>query len=135
MAARKATDYVARQLVEDIYKFSVKKQTGVSLKHMMDFGAFPTQKNLLLSAQFLHKELPIRLAHRVVELENLPFGLSSKHHVLQVKRIMHRNVHVSLSWISCTHLWNFIDHTFYLWNSFVICIYNSLISLAYAINW
>ena len=109
MAARKATDYVARQLIEDIYKFSVKKQTGVSLKHMMDFGAFPTQKNLLLSAQFLHKELPIRLAHRVVELENLPFGLSSKNHVLQVKKtkIIHRKGHDSLSWITWTYLMEF----------------------------
>jgi pyruvate dehydrogenase kinase 2/3/4 len=40
---------------------------------------------LLFSAQFLHKELPIRLAHRVAELENLPFGLSTKPQVLTVR--------------------------------------------------
>ncbi len=51
---------------------------------MLDFGANPIERQLLLSAQFLHKELPVRLAHRVAELENLPFGLSAKTPVLKV---------------------------------------------------
>lgn len=81
MAARRVADYTLH-LAEDLYNFSLKKQTGISLKHMMDF--VPTRKNLLLSAQFLHKELPVRLAHRVIELENLPYGLSEKAPILQV---------------------------------------------------
>jgi pyruvate dehydrogenase kinase 2/3/4 len=52
---------------------------------MMDFGSFPIERQLLVSAQFLHKELPVRLAHRVAELENLPFGLSSKRAVHTVR--------------------------------------------------
>ena len=84
MALRRLADTVSRHLVEDIHKCSLKKQTGVSLKYMMDFGAFPTDKNLLMAAQFLHKELPVRLAHRVIELENLPHGLSTKQPVLKV---------------------------------------------------
>lgn len=75
----------SKTLVDDIHRCSLMKQTGVSLKYMMDFGSKPTERNLLLSAQFLHKELPIRLAHRVVELENLPYGLSSKPPVLKVR--------------------------------------------------
>ena len=39
----------------------------------------------MLSAQFLQRELPVRLAHRVAELENLPYGLSSKPQVLKVR--------------------------------------------------
>jgi len=58
--------------------------TGVSLKYMLDFGANPIERQLILSAQFLHNELPVRLAHRVAELENLPFGLSAKPPVLKV---------------------------------------------------
>ena len=38
----------------------------------------------MLSAQFLHNELPVRLAHRVAELENLPYGLSAKPQVIRV---------------------------------------------------
>jgi len=40
---------------------------------------------MLVSAQFLHNELPVRLAHRVAELENLPHGLSEKSRILKVR--------------------------------------------------
>lgn len=50
----------------------------------MEFGAKPTERNLLISAQFLHKELPIRIARRAIELERLPYGLSEKPAVLKV---------------------------------------------------
>lgn len=65
-------DVVAKELVDEIFAHALKKQTGVSLKYMLDFGANPIERQLILSAQFLHKELPVRLAHRVAELENLP---------------------------------------------------------------
>jgi len=84
-AMTRLIDAFSKTLVNDIQRCSLMKQTGVSLKYMMDFGSKPTERNLLLSAQFLHKELPIRLAHRVVELENLPYGLSSKPPVLKVR--------------------------------------------------
>lgn len=84
-AARRLADTVSRNLVDDINRCSFIKQSGVSLKYMMDFGSYPSDKNLLLSSRFLHKELPIRLAHRVTELEDLPYGLSSKAPVLKVR--------------------------------------------------
>lgn len=40
---------------------------------------------LYRAASFLVEELPIRLAHRVVELENLPHGLSNMPSVMKVK--------------------------------------------------
>lgn len=73
-----------QEVVNDVFSHALKKQTGVSLKYMLDFGANPIERQLLLSAQFLHKELPIRLAHRVAELENLPYGLSAKSSILKV---------------------------------------------------
>lgn len=60
---------------------------------MLDFGANPVQRQLILSAQFLHNELPVRLAHRVAELENLPYGLSAKPHVLKVRPRTARSLH------------------------------------------
>lgn len=78
-------DSLPREIVDDIFSHALKKQTGVSLKYMLDFGATPIERQLILSAQFLHKELPVRLAHRVAELENLPYGLSTKPHVLKVR--------------------------------------------------
>lgn len=79
-------DCVPRELVDDIFAHALKKQTGVSLKYMLDFGSNPIERQLVLSSQFLHKELPVRLAHRVAELENLPYGLSSKSAILKVRR-------------------------------------------------
>lgn len=78
-------DIAPRSVVEDIFRCSMKKQQGVSLKYMMDFGANPVERQLMVSAQFLHKELPVRLAHRVAELENLPRGLSLKPQVRKVR--------------------------------------------------
>lgn len=74
---------VPPEVVEDIYSHALRKQTGVSLKYMLDFGSNPFERQMVLSAQFLQNELPIRLAHRVAELENLPYGLSSKKHILK----------------------------------------------------
>ncbi|GLC46457.1 hypothetical protein PLESTB_001717800 [Pleodorina starrii] len=78
-------DSFNKELVDDIFAHALKKQTGVSLKYMLDFGQNPIERQMLLSAQFLHKELPVRLAHRVAELENLPYGLSAKKAILQVR--------------------------------------------------
>ena len=83
--AHRLADIFPKKLVDDIYRSSFKSQTGVSLKYMMDFGQNPVSRQLLLSAQFLHEELPTRLAHRVMELEGLPFGLSFKPQVLKVR--------------------------------------------------
>ena len=80
-------DALPKTLLDDIYTCSMKKQTGVSLRYMLDFGANPIGRQLILSAQFLHNELPVRLAHRVAELENLPYGLSAKPHVIKVRAV------------------------------------------------
>ncbi|CAJ1940703.1 unnamed protein product [Sphenostylis stenocarpa] len=74
-----------KSLMKEVKKWGGLKQTGVSLRYMMEFGSNPTQKNLLLSAQFLHKELPIRIARRALELQTLPRGLSHTPPVLKVR--------------------------------------------------
>ncbi|KAJ0978671.1 hypothetical protein J5N97_014145 [Dioscorea zingiberensis] len=84
MAVKKASVDFAK-VADEVQRWGEMKQTGVSLKYMMEFGSRPTERNLLLSAQFLHKELPIRIARRAIELENLPFGLSEKPAVLKVR--------------------------------------------------
>lgn len=44
-----------RDLLDDIYRCSFKRQTGVSLKYIIDFGQYPIERQMLVSAQFLHK--------------------------------------------------------------------------------
>lgn len=84
MAAKKLYDSFSKTLIDEAHKWGSMKQTGVSLRYMMEFGSRPTDRNLLISAQFLHKELPIRIARRAIELETLPYGLSHKPAVLKV---------------------------------------------------
>ncbi|CAL9113310.1 unnamed protein product [Musa acuminata var. zebrina] len=85
MAAKKAAESVPKALAEEVRRWGAMKRNGVSLRYMMEFGARPTPTNLLLSAQFLHKELSARIARRAIELESLPLGLSGKPAVLKVR--------------------------------------------------
>ncbi|KAI8099192.1 mitochondrial branched-chain alpha-ketoacid dehydrogenase kinase-domain-containing protein [Halteromyces radiatus] len=73
------------QLYDKIKHFARFPQTGVSLKQMVMFGQKPSQGTLFKASQFLHEELPIRLAHRVKELEELPRNLSDMPSIIKVK--------------------------------------------------
>ncbi|KAJ3210408.1 hypothetical protein HDU82_008167 [Entophlyctis luteolus] len=95
----------AASLHHMIHQSATHRQTQVSLKQMVEFGVArlvlcllsaaadsrppplgraPSQYTILRSAKFLHHELPIRLARRVVELESLPYGLSKMASVRKV---------------------------------------------------
>ena len=84
MAAKKACETLSKSMLVEVQRWGCMKQTGVSLRYMMEFGSIPTERNLLISAQFLHKELPTRIARRAIELGTLPYGLSEKPAVLKV---------------------------------------------------
>eukprot|EP00798_Chlamydomonas_sp_ICE-L_P000376 gene376-1766_t len=44
------------------------------------------KKKMLISARFLHQEVPVRLAHRIMELSSLPEELATSSHIQRVKR-------------------------------------------------
>jgi pyruvate dehydrogenase kinase 2/3/4 len=52
---------------------------------MVQFGEKPSTGTLFRASQFLAEELPIRLAHRVQELDNLPDGLNNMPSVKKVQ--------------------------------------------------
>lgn len=76
---------ISGALWDKIHHFASFPQTGVSLQQMVLFGQNPSQGTLLKASQFLSEELPIRLSHRVVELESLPDGLSTMPSIEKVK--------------------------------------------------
>ncbi|WOO80255.1 [Pyruvate dehydrogenase (acetyl-transferring)] kinase, mitochondrial [Vanrija pseudolonga] len=76
---------ITPQLWDKIHHFASFPPTGVSLQQMILFGQDPSQGTLLKASQFLSEELPIRLSHRVVELESLPDGLSKMPSINRVK--------------------------------------------------
>ncbi|KAI9230168.1 MAG: mitochondrial pyruvate dehydrogenase [Piptocephalis tieghemiana] len=72
-------------LYDKIKHFATFPQTGVSLRQMVKFGQNPSPGTLFRASQFMLDELPIRLAHRVVELDSLPNGLSDMPSIQKVK--------------------------------------------------
>lgn len=61
---------------------ATKKATPVALKDLYSYGQDPNLR--LHHAQFLHREVPIRVSQRVMELRCLPFSLSESHGVREV---------------------------------------------------
>ena len=84
-------------LEKELHIYSAKKQTPVSLRSLMETGKgdklqdfdelmkgklsesnhHTTQKILIQVACFLHRELPVRLAHRAIKLESSPLLMRS----------------------------------------------------------
>ena len=57
----------------------------ILLSHTLLYKKHPTAETILKDALFLKDELPVRLAHRLIELESLPDGLSEMPSVKIVK--------------------------------------------------
>lgn len=66
-----------------INSYADRRARPVSLKAMLSMGS--RTEYLLTAAQWLHAELPVRLAKRLRDLEDLPFGLSK---TSEVKSLM-----------------------------------------------
>ena len=92
----------SEKLMSTISHYSGFPATGVSLRQMVQFGERPstgvqeaqrpkgihtdiTAGTLFRASQFLSEELPVRLAHRVEELGNLPDGLNDMSSIKKVR--------------------------------------------------
>ncbi|PHH59434.1 hypothetical protein CDD81_3194 [Ophiocordyceps australis] len=75
----------SERLMDTIGHYAKFPATGVSLRQMVQFGDKPSTGTLFRASQFLAEELPIRLAHRVQELQDLPDGLNEMPSVKKVK--------------------------------------------------
>lgn len=74
-----------------VHLYSSFPQTPVSLRQLVEFGQRPSLGTLTRAALFLREELPIRLAHRAVELEHLPNHLGSMQSIQRVKAWYHQS--------------------------------------------
>jgi hypothetical protein len=72
---------------QQVSEYARQSQTNFTLQELLAVGPNPSKEALLVSARFLHRELPIRLAKRVKELESLPYGLSQMPPVLKVRSV------------------------------------------------
>ncbi|KXS22238.1 alpha-ketoacid dehydrogenase kinase [Gonapodya prolifera JEL478] len=65
----------APEVYKRVVSFASIPQTPINLDRMLRAGQSLTHKKVLLSALFVHNELPIRLARRILELDSLPTKL------------------------------------------------------------
>ena len=63
------------QLLSTIRHYSHKGITPLRLSYLFDYGKCGNMEKIVKQSIFLHNELPIRLAHRFVELEKLPYNV------------------------------------------------------------
>lgn len=61
-----------------------RKPRPVSLRQLAFFGRKLTAEKLVSSGDFVQQELPTRLAHRIREMQELPFGVVSNAHLCRV---------------------------------------------------
>lgn len=66
---------VSKETAKKIAHYARFPPTALSLAQMAQFGQTPSTATVYRASQFMADELPVRLAHRVRELENLPDGL------------------------------------------------------------
>lgn len=70
-----------------IEQYASRPQTAVSLFQMLQYGSTLSTEMLFHGSMFLRTELPIRLAHRVMDLEQLPEGLKGAPSIKLVKEL------------------------------------------------
>lgn len=68
---------------------------------MVQFGEKPSIGTLFRASQFLSEELPIRLAHRVQELSDLPDGLNEMPSIQRVRDWYAQSFEVGLELRQC----------------------------------
>ncbi|ODQ77892.1 hypothetical protein BABINDRAFT_172642 [Babjeviella inositovora NRRL Y-12698] len=76
---------LSEPMKKEIYKYAKFPQTPVSLRQMVQFGPRPNPGSLFRASQFIVEELPIRLAHKVKDIENSPSNLRDFPSVLKVR--------------------------------------------------
>jgi len=73
------------QFYNKIFDYSLKKGTHIKLIDMLKSYFMKDNTRMMIFTKHLHKELPIRLANRVTDLNNLPFGLAKNHSINKVR--------------------------------------------------
>lgn len=75
--------------MEELLELASKKTTPLSLKDMYKYAIVDANnmEQRIRNAQFLHAELPVRIAQRAVDLLTLPHGLNEIPAVLQVAHV------------------------------------------------
>jgi len=68
-------------------KFLREEEKKLTMKQLISFGRKMTFQKLLLSANYVRKELPIRLAHRIADFHRLPYVVGVNKHIEETYKL------------------------------------------------
>jgi pyruvate dehydrogenase kinase 2/3/4 len=71
--------------MKSILEYSKKATKPVSLQELFRTTKSREPAQRLRNAQYLHEELPVRLAQRIEELKTLPFGLDKRSTIVETR--------------------------------------------------
>ena len=75
------------KIITNIKQYAKQKSTPLKLNYIYEYGKNLSKQNIQNQSIFLHNELPIRLAKRVIDLETLPYELSKMHSIQKVHNL------------------------------------------------
>ncbi|KAL7797503.1 branched-chain alpha-ketoacid dehydrogenase [Trichoderma ceciliae] len=64
-----------------------KEARPISLRQLMVFGRSLTESRLISSANYVRTELPVRIAHRIRDMQKLPYVVVTNRHVEEVYKL------------------------------------------------
>ncbi|KAI8612470.1 hypothetical protein BC830DRAFT_1136506 [Chytriomyces sp. MP71] len=64
-----------------VEKYAARESKLVTLRQLTVFGRNLTIDKLLRSANYVREELPVRLAHRIIDMQHLPFIVGTNPHI------------------------------------------------------
>jgi pyruvate dehydrogenase kinase 2/3/4 len=67
-----------------------KEARPISLRQLMVFGRTLTEARLISSANYVRTELPTRLAHRIRDMQTLPYVVVTNPHISQVYELYYK---------------------------------------------
>ncbi|KAK3325275.1 branched-chain alpha-ketoacid dehydrogenase kinase [Apodospora peruviana] len=70
--------------VNAIYRWVAKEARPISLRQLMVFGRSLTESRLMSSANYVRTELPTRIAHRIRDMQKLPYVVVTNKHINEV---------------------------------------------------
>ncbi|OHE96411.1 hypothetical protein CORC01_08334 [Colletotrichum orchidophilum] len=73
-----------RHMLKTSARWVVKEARPISLRQLMVFGRSLTESRLLSSANYVRTELPARLAHRIRDMQQLPYVVVTNPHIKEV---------------------------------------------------
>ncbi|KAK9240117.1 branched-chain alpha-ketoacid dehydrogenase [Lipomyces kononenkoae] len=76
---------------EKLLEFSARSSRPVSLRQLAFFGMKLTNEKIIQSANFVRQELPTRMAHRIHDMQSLPYSIVQNNHISNVYELYYHS--------------------------------------------